>query len=251
VRGRPEVRMQVGRGLAVLQDLNVEHAHHAGAQSESAEVDLVRACLDAHTGGRQRACHRAGRSYIDLEAEDLVVELIGQAVGVDEIRAGCGKQLRQCEMTVGAELRVIMDEDFEVAADDDHMELLGHLDLVAPDWLYLAGVGQPEIEPLLQGVAWQGGHLKMAFGLRLLSLQRKLSDDCLRLRSGDRSGGEKQREKQMGCFHRFSMKKCARMVLSVETMEHGDKHARNFAIRPIEDIYTCADPGSRWNILAS
>jgi hypothetical protein len=42
------------------------------------------------------------------------------------------------------------------------------------------------------------------------------------------------------------MKKCARMVSSLETMAHADKYAQGFAIRPIEDIYTCADSGMRW-----
>ncbi len=173
------------------------------AETHAAQIDLVRPSLNTHASGPQSARRGAWRSDVHLEAEDLMIELIGQTIRVDQIGTGLGKLLRQRQMTVRTERGVLMHEAVEVAADDDHMQLLRHLNLIVPDRLGFARFLHPEIEMLAQWPAGDGGDLQAAFRLSILPLQRELPFEGLCVNAGNRAE-KKDQTKYAGRLHRLS-----------------------------------------------
>src|SRR5271166_4670106 len=111
VRRCPEIRMQIRRRLAVARDVNGDLAVRSAAELRGAQSDGVRTRIDARTSRDQLARGRRLLSAnAEVEAEDLLPEVVRLGIRVGVIQRGHREGLIDREVPVAAELRVDVHE---------------------------------------------------------------------------------------------------------------------------------------------
>ena len=133
VRSGTEIGAQVFCGRAIFRDANVQHRHRARAQRGCAERHGVRARIRRLAGRREIRRRRRCTAKDYRKTKDLIAEAVGDRVRVDLVAAGFGNAKVDREMAVGSQGGMEVLERAEIVRDHDHVQALGHVEIVVAD----------------------------------------------------------------------------------------------------------------------